>query len=203
MDNDNDSKASNSGLTGLLAGAAAIITAIGSLLGIWFNRDPQLTSSSSSSSSTVSEQQFQQDQTIIVQIPELRESQPTQQQSSDESSSVPSLRRQSAQSTIENDSNNLGETTSSSGLSRNLVQDLNQAYGIGQSVSLTASDADAQINVRIGPGKHHRIKHYGLNGDNVSVLKSGSDNTGFTWYEVKFPDSGATGWVREDFLADN
>lgn len=67
-------------------------------------------------------------------------------------------------------------------------------------VFLVAQDSDSQINVRRGPGKNYGIQHYGLVDDQVTPLQWDTDSKGQTWIEVEFK-SGATGWIREDFLA--
>ncbi|MBD1848095.1 excalibur calcium-binding domain-containing protein [Cyanobacteria bacterium FACHB-63] len=35
----------------------------------------------------------------------------------------------------------------------------------------------------------------------MSILGQTSNSSGETWYEVKFSQSGASGWVRSDFVA--
>jgi hypothetical protein len=65
---------------------------------------------------------------------------------------------------------------------------------------LVAKDAKAKINVRKEPGEKAEIRHYGLAGDKVKMLYSGRDQAGRIWYQVKFEESGADGWVRGDFV---
>ena len=65
---------------------------------------------------------------------------------------------------------------------------------------LIAEQADAQINVRQEPGIQAAILHYGVPSDRVTLMYSRRDAAGAIWYEVKFPDSGAQGWVRGDFV---
>ena len=65
---------------------------------------------------------------------------------------------------------------------------------------LVAKDSKAQINVRTGPSLNFESHHYGLVGDKVLIIGSTQSDDGSTWYQIKFPTSGANGWVREDFL---
>jgi hypothetical protein len=72
---------------------------------------------------------------------------------------------------------------------------------------LTAEDPQAQINVRSGPGRQYASPHYGLVGDRVLILPGKADGLaivtdrlGLSWVKVKFPKSGATGWVRRDLI---
>lgn len=76
---------------------------------------------------------------------------------------------------------------------------------------LTGETPGSQINLRSGPGTDYQQKGYGLVGDRVRILRSpggnsqdlliGEDSQGFSWYAVGFPESGATGWVRKDFIS--
>ncbi len=72
---------------------------------------------------------------------------------------------------------------------------------------LTAEDPQAQINVRSGPGRQYTSPHYGLVGDRVLILAGKvdglaivTDRLGLSWVKVRFPKSGATGWVRRDLV---
>jgi hypothetical protein len=65
---------------------------------------------------------------------------------------------------------------------------------------LIAEQADAKINVRKKPGVQAEILHYGVPSDRVTLINSSYDAAGAIWYEAKFPDSGAQGWVRGDFV---
>lgn len=65
---------------------------------------------------------------------------------------------------------------------------------------LTADDPDSQINLRESPSATGRRKGYGLVGDRVIVIKQ-STADGSIWYQVRFPESGAQGWIRGDFVS--
>ncbi len=79
----------------------------------------------------------------------------------------------------------------------------------GCTARLVSEDRDAQINVREGPGREYRSPHYGLVGDEVIILRGQSregfaieeDRNSMLWVKVEFPNSGARGWVRRDFLS--
>lgn len=63
-----------------------------------------------------------------------------------------------------------------------------------------AQDSQARINVRDEPRLDAYNRHYGLAGDRVLILGSTKSQDGYTWYKVKFPVSGAQGWIRGDFV---
>lgn len=73
---------------------------------------------------------------------------------------------------------------------------------------LTANTPGSRITLRSGPSTNYTSLGYGLVGDIVYVLTEdgppeldyGVDSAGATWYRVGFPGSGASGWIREDFL---
>ena len=75
------------------------------------------------------------------------------------------------------------------------------APAIALPATLTAQDAEAQINVRSEPSPLAKIEHYGLVGDRVETVQKSQGNDGFTWYYVRFNQSGATGWVRSDLVS--
>ena len=73
--------------------------------------------------------------------------------------------------------------------------------------TLTAVDQNTRITLRQGPGTNYRSNGYGLVGDRVYILTVippevdyEKDRQGYGWYRVGFPKSGASGWIREDFL---
>ncbi|MEA5571949.1 SH3 domain-containing protein [Calothrix sp. UHCC 0171] len=59
-----------------------------------------------------------------------------------------------------------------------------------------------RINLRARPTINSRIQGYGLGGDRVQNLQCVQDNDrggrGRNWCKVKFPRSGAIGWIRSD-----
>ncbi len=57
----------------------------------------------------------------------------------------------------------------------------------------------SRVNVRSAPSTRSDSPHYGLVGDRVTALKQSQGEDGKTWYFVQF-SSGATGWVRADFV---
>lgn len=65
---------------------------------------------------------------------------------------------------------------------------------------LTASDPDSQINLRKTPSASGKRLGYGLVGDQVKLLKQTTAESS-TWYKVKFPNSGAMGWIHGDFIS--
>ena len=68
-----------------------------------------------------------------------------------------------------------------------------------QEATLTASDPNSQINLRATPSTTGKLLGYGLISDRVQVLDQTAAE-GYTWYKVRFPRSGAEGWIREDFV---
>lgn len=69
-----------------------------------------------------------------------------------------------------------------------------------QAATLKAQDADAQINLRSRPTADSVSKGYGLVGDAVKLTQAAEVADDFTWYHVKFAESGAEGWIRGDFI---
>jgi hypothetical protein len=70
--------------------------------------------------------------------------------------------------------------------------------------TLTATDPNAQINVRSQPTIRSNSPHYGVSGDQVEILKCVVDqdrpNSDLNWCQIRFVQSQATGWVRSDFI---
>jgi hypothetical protein len=64
---------------------------------------------------------------------------------------------------------------------------------------LTASDSDSQINIRATPSTTGDDLGYGLVGDRVEVIEQTTTDR-YTWHKVRFPRSGAVGWIRGDFV---
>lgn len=69
-----------------------------------------------------------------------------------------------------------------------------------KSVTLTAQQANAEINLRSRPTTESTSEGYGLVGDAVKLLRATEGDDNFTWYYVKFNESGAEGWIRGDFI---
>ncbi|MDY7022027.1 MAG: SH3 domain-containing protein [Cyanobacteriota bacterium] len=73
--------------------------------------------------------------------------------------------------------------------------------GLAASAQLRANDPGAYVNIRTAPTTESSAPHYGLPGDWVEILDSSVGEGGYVWFYVKFYESEATGWVREDFLS--
>ncbi len=69
-----------------------------------------------------------------------------------------------------------------------------------QSASLTAQEANAEINVRSQPTVESTSTGYGLAGDAVKLLKTVDGDDGFAWYYVEFDEWEIEGWVRGDLI---
>jgi hypothetical protein len=65
--------------------------------------------------------------------------------------------------------------------------------------TLVAGDTNSQINLRATPSSTGRRLGYGLVGDQVQVIDR-MTSEGYDWFQVKFPRSGAVGWIRGDFV---
>lgn len=66
--------------------------------------------------------------------------------------------------------------------------------------ALTSTDPNSRINVRSQPSAAASSPHYGFAGDRVETIRETVGNDGYTWYYVRFNNSGAVGWVRGDFV---
>lgn len=55
-------------------------------------------------------------------------------------------------------------------------------------------------NIRSGPGTDFSVKHIAYPGDRVQVISTQRDKEGYPWYEIYFPNSGATGWIAGQLL---
>jgi uncharacterized protein YgiM (DUF1202 family) len=72
--------------------------------------------------------------------------------------------------------------------------------GTPRSAVLDTKDAGSRVNVRSKPSTDASAAHYGVDGDRVKVLNEAPGNDGYTWYYIKFEESGAEGWVRGDLI---
>lgn len=76
-----------------------------------------------------------------------------------------------------------------------------------QLVTLRAQSAGAHINLRSRPTVNSSLMGYGLPGDRVELLQcvqdTDSPNSDLNWCRVRFPQSGAIGWIRSDFIIFN
>lgn len=65
----------------------------------------------------------------------------------------------------------------------------------------TRQDYNTPIDIRTDASTTAKIRHIGYAGDEVTLLarRTGQDKT--YWYQVKFPKSGATGWVQGNFIS--
>ncbi|WP_416670483.1 protein kinase domain-containing protein [Egbenema bharatensis] len=68
-----------------------------------------------------------------------------------------------------------------------------------QTAQIIGQTSGSRVNVRSTPSTRANSPHYGLVGDRVTVLEQAQGDDGRTWYSVQF-SSGATGWIREDFV---
>lgn len=79
------------------------------------------------------------------------------------------------------------------------------AQGSGQRIgTLVAHDRGSQVNLRSQATQNSRAVGYGIAGDRVNILECVQDrdtaNSDLNWCRVQFQESGATGWVRSDFI---
>ncbi|MGB3200295.1 MAG: SH3 domain-containing protein, partial [Nodosilinea sp.] len=69
-----------------------------------------------------------------------------------------------------------------------------------RTANLSTQAAGARVNLRSQPTTESETQGYGLGGDPVTLLRLAEGEGGFSWYYVKFAQSGAEGWVRGDFI---
>jgi tetratricopeptide (TPR) repeat protein len=74
-----------------------------------------------------------------------------------------------------------------------------QSVQFPHSAQLVGQSSGSKVNVRSAPSTRSNSPHYGLVGDRVTALQQSQGDDGQTWYYVRF-SSGATGWVRGDFV---
>jgi len=83
-----------------------------------------------------------------------------------------------------------------------VAQKYGQVCWDGRSGYLWAQDTASPINIRDRASVQAYARHIGYRGDRVNVLQRTPGSDGYCWYKVKFVQSGATGWVRGDFIVD-
>lgn len=85
---------------------------------------------------------------------------------------------------------------------RSMPQAAVLAYGVGAQVELTNPGAgrEERINIRDRASTQSKVRHIGYEEDALTILGRASGTDKYGWYQVKFNTSGATGWVREDFV---
>lgn len=55
-------------------------------------------------------------------------------------------------------------------------------------------------NIRSGPGMNHATRHIAYPGDRIVIQDTEQDSSGYTWYKVSFPKSGAEGWIAAQLV---
>lgn len=68
---------------------------------------------------------------------------------------------------------------------------------------LISNDPNSKINVRAKPTTQSKAKHYGLKGDHITLLQKAEGEGNYIWYYVRFDQSKAEGWIREDFIVSD
>jgi uncharacterized protein YgiM (DUF1202 family) len=71
-----------------------------------------------------------------------------------------------------------------------------------RSAVLVSSEPSSSINIRERASTESGIAHVGYGGDRLQITGKVAGDDGYTWYSVRL-DSGATGWVRGDFIQQN
>lgn len=71
------------------------------------------------------------------------------------------------------------------------------------SARLVSKDPNSRINVRSQPSTRSKAKHFGYQGDAVTLLKKAKGEGDVIWYYLRFNQSKAEGWIREDFIAES
>lgn len=71
---------------------------------------------------------------------------------------------------------------------------------LAQDAVLRGSTPTSEINLRADASTNSSILGYGVTGDRVQILRQTRGQDGNTWYQVRFYQTNATGWIRSDFL---
>ncbi|MBW4513862.1 MAG: SH3 domain-containing protein [Timaviella obliquedivisa GSE-PSE-MK23-08B] len=65
---------------------------------------------------------------------------------------------------------------------------------------LKTLDSGSAINIRAEASTTAEILHMGYSGDRVEIISHVNGEGDYRWYNIRFPQSGAIGWVRGDFV---
>ena len=65
---------------------------------------------------------------------------------------------------------------------------------------IASKDPTSRINVRSQPSTRSKTKHFGYKGDAVTLLQKAKGEGDAIWYYLRFDQSQAEGWIREDFI---
>lgn len=68
---------------------------------------------------------------------------------------------------------------------------------------LASKDLKSRINVRSQPSTRSKAKHFGYKGDAVTLLQKAKGEGDAIWYYLRFDQSQAEGWIREDFISQS
>jgi Bacterial SH3 domain len=74
---------------------------------------------------------------------------------------------------------------------------------LSQQATLTSNKPASRINIRDAASTKANARHYGFAGDSVKILDEKQDDKGKIWYQVKFVNSEASGWVSGNFVKLN
>lgn len=66
---------------------------------------------------------------------------------------------------------------------------------------LVSKEPNSRINVRSHPSTRSKAKHFGYQGDAVTLLQKAKGEGDALWYYLRFEQSKAEGWIREDFIS--
>jgi uncharacterized protein YgiM (DUF1202 family) len=71
----------------------------------------------------------------------------------------------------------------------------------GRTATIATRDPDSPINVRSAAGTSADVQDVAYGGDRIQITDTQQGDDGQTWYKVQF-ESGASGWVRSDFVGN-
>lgn len=58
-------------------------------------------------------------------------------------------------------------------------------------------------NIRSGPGTEYEVQQTAYPGDSIQILESAQDSGDYTWYKVRFSQSGTPGWIAAQLVQEN